>query len=193
MILHYLNGTLQHGLLLKPTLLHHPLSLVIHSDADSGSNLDDRKSISGPCIYLFLNLLSRWSKKQSLVARSITESEYRSLANTAEEVLWLQSLLTELHICFQVPVLRCVTILAPYPSNNPALHAQTKYMELDMKKVINKSLIVQHVPATYQNADILTIALSALEYLHLRDKLQAVDICNQSQQLVTVDQYKGLH
>ncbi|MCI70588.1 retrovirus-related pol polyprotein, partial [Trifolium medium] len=34
--------------------------------------------------------------KQPLVARSSTETEYRSMANTTADLLWIQSLMREL-------------------------------------------------------------------------------------------------
>lgn len=178
-ILRYLSGTLHHGLLLQPSSPHTPISLTAFSDADWGSDPDDRKSTSGSCIYLGPNLVSWWSKKQNLVARSSTEAEYRSLANTAAEVLWIQSLLTELKVPFQTPVLYCDNLSTVSLSHNPVLHAKTKHMELDIfflrEKVINKSLIVNHLPAQDQIADLLTKPLSSLRFLTLRDKLRVVD------------------
>jgi hypothetical protein len=78
-----------HGLLLQPAPLSKPLLITAFSYADWGSDPDDRKSTSGSCIYLGSNLVSWWSKKQTLVGRFSVEAKYRSLANTAAEVLWL--------------------------------------------------------------------------------------------------------
>lgn len=185
-VLRYLSGTINHGLLLQPSPLQTPITLTGFSDADWGSDPDDRKSTSGSCIYLGPNLISWWSKKQTLVARSSTEAEYRSLANTASEILWIQSLLTELKIPFQVPVLYCDNLSTVSLSHNPVLHAKTKHMELDIfflrEKVISKSLIVQHLPAEDQIADLLTKPLSALRFLALRDKLRVVDKASLSTQ-----------
>jgi histone deacetylase 1/2 len=113
------------------------------------------------------------------VARSSTEAEYRALANTAAEVLWLQSLLTELKVPFTTPIFYCDNMSTVALSHNPVLHAKTKHMELDIfflrEKVLSKHLIVRHVPATHQYADLLTKPLSPLRFLHLRDKLRVLD------------------
>jgi histone deacetylase 1/2 len=180
-ILRYLRGTLHYGLQLHPASVNKPLSLLAFSDADWGADPDDRKSTSGSCIYLGPNLVSWWSKKQTLVARSSTEAEYRALANAAAEVLWLQSLLTELKVPFTTPIFYCDNMSTVALSHNPVLHAKTKHMELDIfflrEKVLSKHLIVRHVPATHQYADLLTKPLSPgpLRFLHLRDKLRVLD------------------
>ncbi|XP_060674642.1 uncharacterized protein LOC132804377 [Ziziphus jujuba] len=59
------------------------------TDADWASDVDDCHSTSNYCIFLGKNLVSWSSKKQNVVARSSTESEYRSLANGAVELQWL--------------------------------------------------------------------------------------------------------
>lgn len=79
-ILRYLQGTIHHGLLISPASLHEPLQLTGFCDADWASDPDDRRSTSGACIFLGPNLISWWAKKQTLVARSSAEAEYRSLA-----------------------------------------------------------------------------------------------------------------
>ena len=69
------------------------LSLEGFSDVDWATNLDDNKSMSGLCIFLEGNIITGGSKKQNAVARSSTEFEYKALASTAIELVWIQNLL----------------------------------------------------------------------------------------------------
>lgn len=52
-------------------------SLIAFTDADWGCDLDDRKSIVGFCVYFVGDLISWSSKKQTVVARLSTKSEYQ--------------------------------------------------------------------------------------------------------------------
>jgi len=196
-ILRYLQGTLHHGLLLKPASTTVPLSLTGFCDADWASDPDDRRSTSGACIYLGPNLVNWWAKKQTLVARSSVKAEYRSLAQASAEILWMQSLLKELRVPISVPQVHCDNLSVVSLAHNPVLHSRTKHMELDIffvrekvlnkslhmeldiffvrEKVLNKSLVVSHIPAQYQWADILTKPLSTARFLELRDKLSVSD------------------
>lgn len=92
-ILRHLKGTLSWGLLVRhiPTS---PLSILAYCDADWGSDPDDRSV--GACVFLDPSLISRWAKKQPVIARSSTEAEYSSLALAKSELLWVQSFLSEL-------------------------------------------------------------------------------------------------
>jgi histone deacetylase 1/2 len=178
-ILRYLSGTLHHGLVIQAAPIDKPLSLIGFCDADWASDPDDRRSTSGACIFVGPNLVSWWSKKQSLVARSSVEAEYRSLANLSSEMLWLQSLLTELGCRFYTPKILCDNLSTVSLAHNPTLHHRTKHMELDIffvrEKVLSKSLVVSHVPAQDQWADIFTKPLSAIKFSTLRDKLRIFD------------------
>jgi histone deacetylase 1/2 len=174
-ILRYLKGTLDHGLLLSPALPPKPPSLKAFCDADWASDPDDRRSTSGAAIYFGPNLVSWWSKKQPVVARSSTEAEYRSLAHATAELLWIQTLLTELHVPFEAPTILCDNQSAVMLAHNPIMHSRTKHMEIDLffvrEKVISKQLSVRHIPGTDQWADVLTKPLSTAKFLSLRPKL----------------------
>ncbi|XP_019434964.1 PREDICTED: uncharacterized protein LOC109341489 [Lupinus angustifolius] len=96
-ILRYLQGTQTTGLTIKPACLSPNLSITAFCDADWASDIDDRKSTSGACLYLGPNVVTWWSKKQRTISRSSAEAEYRSLAlASSQEIMWLESLLKEL-------------------------------------------------------------------------------------------------
>ncbi|CAA3030990.1 Hypothetical predicted protein [Olea europaea subsp. europaea] len=87
-VLRYLKGTMNQGLWIQN---NDNLTLNGYSDADWASCPDDRRSTTGYCIYLGDNLIAWSSKKQHVVARSSTGSEYRALASAASEIAWIQS------------------------------------------------------------------------------------------------------
>ncbi|PKI70974.1 hypothetical protein CRG98_008555 [Punica granatum] len=120
-ILRYLKGTITHELHIHPSSMS---SVHGFSNADWVGNPDDRRSVSGFVIFLGSNPVSWSSKKQRTVARSSTESEYKSLANATAEILWLQSLLQELGISqHHPPTLWCDNISTIYLTANPIFHA----------------------------------------------------------------------
>ena len=86
-ILQYLRGTVFQSLLLPFTS---SLELGAYSDADHGSDLIDRKFVTGFCIFLGDSLISWKSKKQSIVSQSSTEAEYRAMASTTKKIVWLR-------------------------------------------------------------------------------------------------------
>lgn len=177
-ILRYLKSTINFGRSLQPATSVNPLCIKAFCDADWATDIDDRRSTSGACIFLGPNLISWWSKKQTLVAKSSAEAKYRSLALAASEVLWIQSLLLELHVTIPAPTIFCDNQSTVALSHNPVLHSRTKHMELDIffvwEKVLSKTFQVDYVPSQAQVVDILTKPFAKTAFCHLRDKLKVL-------------------
>ena len=172
-ILRYLKHTISHGLLFTKSTSS---LLEAYSDADWAGCPDDRKSTDGYCVFLCSNLISWSFCKQPTVSRSSTKSEYRSLATTTAELLWLQSLLRELGFFLpRPPVLWCDNIGATYLTANPAFHARTKHIEIDFHfvrdRVATRCLTVRYRSTKDQVADIFTKPLISHHFELLRDKL----------------------
>uniref|UniRef100_A0A803PSJ3 Reverse transcriptase Ty1/copia-type domain-containing protein n=1 Tax=Cannabis sativa TaxID=3483 RepID=A0A803PSJ3_CANSA len=151
-ILRHLKGTLDHGLLLQASPT---LPLTGFCDADWASDPDDR--------------------------RSTTEAEYRSLANATAKIVWIQSLLSELHQPQLSPhTIWCDNQSTVLMSANSVLHSRTKHIELDLyfvrERILNKQLQVKHVPVQDQIADVLTKPLSNARFSLLRGKLSLVSL-----------------
>lgn len=148
-----MEGTILHGLHLKPAVLGHPYTIKALCDTDWASDIDDRRSPSGAAIYFAPNLISWWSRKQQVVARSSTEAEYRSLAQTTAEISWIQTLLTELRVPLNTPIVfRDNQSEVAMPIIQFFMEEQN--MKIDVffvrEKVLTKQLIVHHVPALDQ-------------------------------------------
>ncbi|XP_052481122.1 secreted RxLR effector protein 161-like [Gossypium raimondii] len=177
-ILRYLQGTLNYGLQFTRAS---KFLLEGYSDASWGSDIDDRRSTSGYCIFLGGNPVSWSSKKQHVVSRSTAEAEYRSVAHVTAEMTWIQSLLTELFVpSLPKALVWCDSSGAIAVAGNPVMHSKFKHVELDIfslrEKVAAGVVQVGHVPGTHQLADILTKPLSASGFNRFRDLLRVVNM-----------------
>ncbi|KAL5581880.1 hypothetical protein UlMin_014322 [Ulmus minor] len=168
-ILRYLQGTHDMGLHIR---YNNDILLTGFSDADWGCNLDDRRSVAGYCVFFGDYLVSWSSKKQNVVSRSSTESEYRALSNVACEIAWIQSLLCEISFPLpMIPVTWCDNSSAGALAANPVYHARTKHVDINVhfirEKVLSKSIEVRFVPSHDQIADCLTKPLSHTRFQFL--------------------------
>ncbi|KAL2333662.1 hypothetical protein Fmac_014875 [Flemingia macrophylla] len=172
-ILRYLQGTIHYFLHIKPST---DLDLTGFSDVDWATSVNDRKSMAGQCVFLGETLVSWSSKKQKVVSRSSTESEYRALADLAAEIAWTRSLLNELKLpLLRKPTLWCDNLSAKALASNPVMHARSKHIEIDVHyirdQVLQNKIVIAYVPSTDQVADCLTKALTHTRFNQLRDKL----------------------
>lgn len=74
----------------------HVVSLSGYSNANQAGDPTDRRSTTHYCFYLGDFLVFWCIKKQPVVSRSNTESEYRTVADATSEVLWLFWLLVDM-------------------------------------------------------------------------------------------------
>ncbi|PKU62931.1 Retrovirus-related Pol polyprotein from transposon TNT 1-94 [Dendrobium catenatum] len=175
-LMRYIKGTLSFGL----PLITGDLSLRSYTDADWAANPTDRKSISGFCTFLGPNLISWSVKKQTTVARSSTEAEYRALSSATTDTLWLRRLATD----FNIPQLTPTTIYCDNMSSialahNPVFHARTKHIEIDYHFISGHiqqgNITVTHIASEDQISDILTKSLPINRFYSLRSKLTIRD------------------
>ncbi|KAK4397606.1 Retrovirus-related Pol polyprotein from transposon RE2 [Sesamum angolense] len=177
-ILKYIKASPGKGLLFKR---HGHVKIEAFSDADYAGAKDDRKSTSGYCTYVGGNLVTWRSKKQTTVARSSAEAEYRAMAHTTSEILWLKNLLKELGFMYDDPVpMHCDNQAAIHIASNPIFHERTKHIEVDChfvrEAVMSQKICTPFTPSSEQRADIFTKALGGKPFDVLCNKLGMIDI-----------------
>ena len=99
-ILTYIKGSLGKGLLYKK---HEHLQIESFSNSNYVGDKRDRNSTSAYCTYVGGDMVT-WSKKQSGVSRSSAKAEYRAMAHTTCEMMWVKSLLWELRFSVDYPM-----------------------------------------------------------------------------------------
>ncbi|PKU61734.1 Retrovirus-related Pol polyprotein from transposon TNT 1-94 [Dendrobium catenatum] len=171
-LLRYIQGTIHYGLPLQPN----SLQLTAYSDADWAGDTQDRRSITGFCIFLGKSLISWCVKKQVTVAKSSTEAEYRALSSATSDIIWLRRLLADFHIPQTEPTsLYCDNTSALALAHNPVFHARTKHIEIDYhfirQHISSGAILLHHLSSEDQPADLLTKPLSLARFTELRNKL----------------------
>ena len=139
------------------------------TDADWGSCVNSRRSITGSLVYMGKNLVMWCCHKQDTVALSTTEAEYMSLSECTKEIMWLRQLLGELH--FKQP--HATTIYEDNAgciklANNEIILSRSKHIDIKhhflrekiLKRVINPVYVSTHV----NTADIMTKGLSVVKF-----------------------------
>uniref|UniRef100_A0A2N9IAW0 Reverse transcriptase Ty1/copia-type domain-containing protein n=1 Tax=Fagus sylvatica TaxID=28930 RepID=A0A2N9IAW0_FAGSY len=177
-ILQYLKGTLFHGLHFSS---QSSLTLQAYSDVDWAGDPTDRRSTTGYCFLLGDSLISWRSKKQSVVARSSTEAEYRALADTTAELLWLRWLLQDLGIdCSTAVSIHCDNRSDIQIAHNDVFHERTKHIEIDCHFVrhhlLQGTLQLRSVSSQDQLADIFTKPMPPGRFRDLISKLKLVSL-----------------
>ena len=84
-ILRYLKMTPGKGLYFRKNLGR---AIEIFTNADWAGSVIDRRSTSGYCSFMWGNLVTWRSKKQSVVARSSAKAEFRAMAQGICEGMW---------------------------------------------------------------------------------------------------------
>nr|GEV15546.1 copia protein [Tanacetum cinerariifolium] len=100
------------------------IETVIYADSDHAGDYVDRKSISGICTFMGCCLTSWFSKKQTALIISTTESEYVS----AEKALWMKQTLIDYDIRFDEVPIMCDNNGVIELSKNPMQHSRTKHI-----------------------------------------------------------------
>ncbi|KAK2966731.1 hypothetical protein RJ640_024398 [Escallonia rubra] len=177
-ILCYLKGAPGLGLLYSN---HGHSYIECFSDADWAGSKLDRKSTTGYCVFVGGNLVSWKSKKQSVVSRSSAESEYRAMAQSTCEVMWICHLLEEISLKPPLPAkLWCDNQAARHIASNPVYHERTKHIEVDchfIREKIQENLIsTSYVKTGEQLGDILTKSLNGTRVEYLCNKLGMINI-----------------
>ncbi|GKA19148.1 retrovirus-related pol polyprotein from transposon RE1, partial [Tanacetum coccineum] len=173
-ILRYVKGTITYGLIFRRP---HSNSILGYSDADWARCIETRRSTYGYSIFLGGNLVSWSAKKQPTVSRSSCESEYRAMANTAAEIIWITHLLRELHaLPPDRPTLLCDNKSALFMSQNPVSHKRAKHIDLDYhfvrELVASGKLYTKFIPTKLQVADIFTKSLPRPQFEYFRSLLR---------------------
>ena len=135
-----------------------------YSDSDWARDYDTRQSTSGNCFFLGHSCILWLSKKQTIVATSSCETEYRAAFTATIEYVWLRRLVANLRVSLEGPT----PILTDNQSaiavaKNLVSHARMKHIEVHYHYVRERSHVGEismiYIPTHENVANIFTKAL----------------------------------
>lgn len=178
-VLAYLKGTKYMGLEYKSN--KEPCNLIGYSDSDYAGCLETRKSTTGYVFFMAGASVSWTSRRQELVTRSTTESEYVAAATAAREALWLKRLLNDLGyscdsgILLHVDNQSAICLTKDSTNHRRTKHIDTRYHFLKERCEIG-DISVTYVSSKNQRADVFTKVLPKCSFIEMRDNLGLVNV-----------------
>ncbi|GJY56042.1 uncharacterized mitochondrial protein-like protein [Tanacetum coccineum] len=172
-VLGYLKATPGQGILISRA--GDPV-LTTYYDSDWLGCPYTRQSCTGYMLLVGGTPISWKIGKQSLVSRSSAEAEYRAMASTVSEIIWVRWLLSELYVHnpLATPIF-CDNQAAWHIANNPVFHERTKHVEMDCyfvrERVESKEIILMKISSKMQIVDLLTKGLPAHQLQFLLGKI----------------------
>lgn len=150
-------------------------------DDDWAGSFEDSKSTSIYYTKLWGNLVTWRSKKQSVVARSSAEVEYRAIAQGVCEIIWLEKFMNDLKMPNTNPTkLYCDSKSAINIVNNPVQHDWMKHVRIDRhfikQEIEDDGINLVYIPTGLQEADIFTKTMNKQGFEVIRGKLGMKDI-----------------
>jgi Reverse transcriptase (RNA-dependent DNA polymerase) len=145
--------------------------LEAFSDADWASQ-EHRHSISRYVFMIDGGAVSWSSKKQPIVALSMTEAEYIAATHAAKEALWIRTFIAEISRPLKKPVIiHLDNIYTISITKNDQYHPRTKHIDIRYHfirhAVQDNQIHIDYVPTDDMAADMLTKALPRHKVLHL--------------------------
>ena len=173
-ILSYLNGTKSLGI---TSVRSSGLSIDVYADGDYADKDNSRRLVSGLAVTLEGTVVSHVSKTQRVVSLSTSEAEYIAAGEGVKEALFVRAVLS---------------LIAPETSGasikvlednqgaktlivNPLSSARSKHIDVRFHFIRNlfrtEKISVEYVKSAEQHADILTKALSRVNFQYHRKHL----------------------
>jgi hypothetical protein len=182
-IIHYIAGTLDHGLYYPrcPGEAH----LVGYSNSDHVGDIDTSKSTSGILFFFGKCLVSWQSVKQQVVALSSCEAEYIAASIALTQTIWLVWLLSDLLGRDTGAVeLRVDSKSALALVKNPIFHERSKHIRVRHHFIWGcleeGSIKAGYINTKDQLADLLTKPLGRIRFLELCSKIGMVQISHKT-------------
>ena len=122
------------------------------------------------------------SKKQPIVALSLTEAEYKVLSHATCEAVWMNKLLSDLQVQHDRFVLLCDNMSSIYLAKNPMFHARSKHIEVQYhfvrEKVLSKEVDIMHINTEWQVANIFTKLMDTIKLRRFIYVMNLKEICS---------------
>ncbi|KAL0745858.1 hypothetical protein Bca101_101627 [Brassica carinata] len=181
-ILKYLRGTPGQGVWMG---CNGSTEVVGYCDADWAGDRVDRRSTTGYCTFIGVNLVTWKSKKQKVISCSSAEAEYRAMLKLTNELVWIKGILKHLEIEQSTPMtMHCDNQAAIHIASNSVFHERTKHIEVDCHKVRQMIILGVILPcytrSEDQLADVFTKAARLKTMESILSRLGLIDLTPRS-------------
>ncbi len=150
-------------------------TIKVISDSDHGSDVNDRKSQSGYCVFINNNLIGWGSRKQKSVSISSCEAEYYALSEATRSALFFRNITEELHLPVAYIDLLGDNKSALTMASHKHQHQKTKHIAIHYhfvrNLVLDKEIRLGYINTANNLADLLTKPLDSTTFNNLTNKI----------------------